>query len=467
MNSAKSVTGSELSLAQLLAQRIVATTHADLTERALHYARAGVTDTIGVTLAGSQEDASSILTSIAAADSGPALLLGTRRRTSLLSAALTNGLSANVIDFDDCTDNLGGHPSSPVLSALLPLAEQRGSSGKDLLLAYVVGVETETQIARAVNFHHYEKGWHPTSTLGVFGAAAACSRLLGLDEHQTATALSTAASMASGIKVNFGTMVKPLHIGHAAHDGLLASLLASRGFTADMMVFEHEHGFFNVYNGKENYIYARATEKWGEPFDIEFPGLAIKQYPCCLSVQSAIDATLSLLRNHPISAERIVRVSARTAARRLKHTDNPHPQSVLQAKLSLQYCLARAILHGEVRVEHFQGSAHQDEPVKRLMQRIEVGIAEPNTEADDKALNADVTITLDDGMSFSKRLDCPIGHEPGIPLPDHLVQEKFLHCTHGILVSEKAEMVYEMLRSLDQAPDVNNIMRLIEQATMA
>src|SRR5205814_1903781 len=153
-------------------------------------------------------------------------------------AALVNGTAAHALDFDDVSNSLGGHPSAPILPAIFALGEvldrpEKPVGGRDFITAYVAGFETETRIARGVHFHHYEKGWHPTATLGVFGAAAASCHLLGLDRAKTAQALAIAASLASGIKANFGTMTKPLHVGHTARNGLFAALLARDGFTAN------------------------------------------------------------------------------------------------------------------------------------------------------------------------------------------------------------------------------------------
>src|SRR5262249_1036915 len=154
-------------------------------------------------------------------------------------------------------------------SALLALAEERGATGEAFIAAYVIGVETEIRLARAVNFHHYDKGWHPTATLGTFGAAAACAHLIGLDASRTATALSIAASLARGLKANFGTMTKPLHIGHCGRNGLFAALLAENGFEAAADVFEHHQGFLNVFNGPGSFDIEKAFANWGEPWEIE------------------------------------------------------------------------------------------------------------------------------------------------------------------------------------------------------
>lgn len=453
-----------MTLADAFAERIVATRYADLPDDALVYARMGLADTLGVTLAGSAEEATRIVDRIAGSEPGRSLVLGTGRRTSPLNAALVNGVAANVVDFDDCNDNLGGHPSAPVLSALLPLAEHLGSGGRDLLVAYIVGVEAETQLARAVNFHHYEKGWHPTSTLGVFGATAASSHLLGLPQAKTAMALAISTSLASGIKANFGTMTKPLHVGQCARNGLLAALLAAEGFDANRAAFEHEHGFFNVFNGPGHHEGARALDKWGSPFDIAYPGLAIKQHPCCLSAQSAIDATISLVRTHDIQADQVASIVSMTSPRRLAHTNRPDPRSALEAKLSLQYCLARAVLHRQLRIEHFEGNAHEDAAARRMMTNVHAETLREPLAGDDEGLGARVVVRTIDGRCVEATIGRPVGHEPGVPLPRALLADKFERCVERRLTNERARDVFAMIEDIENVPNINSLTSMLQLA---
>src|SRR5882672_6605866 len=239
-----------MTLTQELAKRINALRYEDLPPEAVHWAKVGILDTVGVTLAGVREEMTRIVEGTTRGSSGPSLIFGGTRRVGTLEAALVNGAASHALDFDDCNNTIGGHPSAPVLSALFALADDIGAGGQDFLTAYVVGFETETKIGLGVNMYHYTKGWHPTATLGVFGAAAACASLLRLSAAQTATALAIAASFASGIKANFGTMMKPLHVGHCARNGLYAALLAREGYTANAKtVFEHKQGFLDVFNG--------------------------------------------------------------------------------------------------------------------------------------------------------------------------------------------------------------------------
>src|SRR5499427_4398942 len=220
-----------MTIATELARRIRAFTYDGLPDAALEWAKTGILDTVGVTLAGSAEPCAQIMLRVCT-DTGPALVFGSAQRLSVTDAALVNGTASHALDFDDCSNTLGGHPSVPILPGLFALADAMPVSGRDFLAAYVAGFETETRIARAVNFHHYDKGWHPTATLGIFGATAAASRPLELTQDQTATALAIAASFSSGLKANFGTMTKPLHVGHCARNGVMAAMRA-RGYDGE------------------------------------------------------------------------------------------------------------------------------------------------------------------------------------------------------------------------------------------
>ena len=446
-----------MTIAETLADRIAAVTFESLPPDAVHWAKVAILDTVGCILAGADEPCARIVGRQATigTSGGDCLVFGQDRRVGPLEAALINGTAAHALDYDDCSDTLGGHPSAPILPALFALAETRGSNGRDFIAAYVTGWEAETRIARGINFHHYEKGWHPTGTLGVFGAAAGCSKLLGLSPEQTATALAICTSLSCGIKANFGSMVKALHIGYAARNGMFAAMLAREGFNASADAFEHHHGFFNVFNGPGTYDAARALEKWGNPFDISFPGMAIKQYPCCLSVQSPIDATLRLVRARGIHPDDILSVRVQTAPRRLAHTNIESPRDDLEAKLSLQYCLARAAVNGQVRVEHFRDDAFRAPEIQAFMRRISPQGA-ANLQIGD-ALGAVVTIETRSGLTATESIDRPVGHEPGTPLPEHLLKQKFMGCMPGVLEPPAAERLYQLLCDVNNIKDVRTV----------
>ena len=337
--------------------------------QAIDTARMAIMDTIGVSLAGAREDCTLAVYRVCrrTMGSGSSLIFGQTGGVDVLSAALVNGTASHALDFDDCSNTLGGHPSAPIVPALWALAEERDCNGEDVLVAYISGVEVETKIGRAVNFHHYEKGWHPTATLGTFGSAAACSRLLNLDAKKTAAALGLAASMAAGIKANFGTMTKPFHVGQASRNGLLAALLAEEGMTANPDALEGDQGFFEVFNGTGNYNPDVVMKTWADPLDIIEPGIAFKRHPCCASTHPAIDALLVLREKHGLTAGSVKHIRSWTHPRRLNHTNRPDPKTGLDGKFSVQYVLARALRDGVVSLEHFSDAAVQDAEIHALL----------------------------------------------------------------------------------------------------
>lgn len=455
-------TSGQRGFALALAERATALNSENLGADAFRWAKVGVLDTLGVTLAGSREDAARLVAASLDLACGPSLLLGSTRRAGALDAALVNGTASHVLDFDDSNNTMGGHPSAPVLSALLALAdEEENISGRDFLLAYVTGFEVETKIGLAVNFHHYQKGWHPTATLGVFGAAAACGRLMGLDAKRMATALAISASLASGIKANFGTMVKPLHVGHCARNGLFAARLAQQGFTANACsVFEHEQGFLDVFNGVGTYDTARAIAEWSSPLDIVQPSIAIKQYPCCGSTHPAIDALLSLMREHNFMPAQVRCLQAWIHPRRLKHTNRPHPLTALEAKFSLQYVLARALINGRVGVQDFEGDAYQDKKVRDLMLRIEVAAYDENMFDATNHFGAVVRVTFVDGSVKEARVEQALGRDSAHPLPQDLLQAKFELCARTVL---REEAVADVVNNVACIETLNDMRTLSEQ----
>jgi 2-methylcitrate dehydratase PrpD len=451
-----------MTLALELAKRINELSYNELPGQAIHWAKVGLLDYLGVTLAGSREPAPRLaLEALGTPAAGAAALFGKNQRVGALDAALVNGTAAHALDFDDCNNTFGGHPSVPILPALFALADESGASGRDFLTAYVTGFEVETKIALAVHFHHYMKGWHPTATLGVFGAAAASAKLMGLDDERTATALAIAASFASGVKSNFGTMVKPLHVGHCTRNGLYAARLARAGFTAGPDALEHKQGFFNVFNGEGTYDASRILGRWADPLDIVSPGIAIKQYPCCGSTHPALDAALELARRHKLTPGGIERIDAWIHARRLEHTNRPDPRSELDAKFSLQYCLARAVTDHKIMIEHFEGEAHRDAGVRELMSRVHVAPYTTEQFPADNHFGAEVRVRTTGGGILSAKVDQPLGRTSASPLPPELLKEKFENCSLRALRPEQVTQLYAATQRLEELPDVRELTGII------
>ncbi|MBR1229008.1 MULTISPECIES: MmgE/PrpD family protein [unclassified Bradyrhizobium] len=451
-------------LLQHLAQRVLAFEKRQLTKGAVASARACILDAIGVTLAGYPEPCTQILlkTPGVATAPGPALIFGSARRTSALDAALINGTASHALDFDDFSGIMGGHHSVPLVSTLFALAEERGGTGEDLIAAYVIGVEVEIRLARAVNFHHYDKGWHPTATLGIFGTAAAACHLMKLDHAKTTMALCIAASLAGGLKANFGTMTKPLHIGQCCRNGLLAALLAEGGFDAATDVFEHQQGFLNVFNGPGTFDPDKLFQNWGAPWEIEAKSIALKQFPCCGSTHPAIAMALQLRREDKVKAADISRIEVLPHGRRLRHTNNPHPQTSLQAKFSVQYVVARALRYGVLRLKDFEGDAHFDPEITRL---LDLTTASPHPDMADDAEDqwgAEVIVTLKDGTRLSRRVDNLVGRGGDNPMSSSELWDKFNDCAARSLPREQIAPLFERLETLEKVTEIAQVTRLLE-----
>lgn len=451
-------------LLQELARRVLAFDKRQLTARAIFQAKAGILDTIGVTLAGYPEPCTQILlkTPGVATAPGSALIFGSARRTSVLDAVLINGTASHALDFDDFSGIMGGHHSVPLVSTLIALAEDRGGSGLDLIAAYVVGVEVQIRLARAVNFHHYDKGWHPTSTLGIFGTAAAACHLMKLDQAQTTMALCIAASMASGLKANFGTMTKPLHVGQCCRNGVLAAFLAERGFDAATDAFEHRQGFLNVFNGPGKFDAAKMFENWGEPWEVEAKSIALKQFPCCGSTHPAIAMALKLRREERIDVTDVARIEVLPHGRRLRHTNTPHPETSLEAKFSVQYVVARALLNGAVRLKDFEGDAHLDSEIQCLL-ALTTAIPHPDMADDAEGQwGAEVIVTLRNGNRHARRIDNLVGRGGDDPMSRDEMWEKFSDCAPRSLPSEQVALLFERLETFEEVTDIAQVTRLLE-----
>ena len=452
-------------IAERLAERITAFDASQITPKARERALIGIVDTVAVMLAGARTPCVATLRKVPgiADTSGPCTLVAQAEKVSMLDAALVNGTAAHALDYDDFSSVFGGHQSAPLVPALFALAEAEKSSGKDVVTAYVVGVETEIRLARAVHFHHYDKGWHPTATLGTIGAAAATSRLLRLSAEKTVIALALAVSQAAGVKANFGTMTKPFHVGMCARAGLLSTLLAREGFTANPSAFEHPQGFFEVFNGPGTYDADRLLQNWAEPLELEDEGIVVKAYPCCGSTHAAIKAALQLRAKGSLKPAEIASVRILPHGRRLKHTDTSHPRTELQAKFSVQYVVARALLDGAVKLEHFEESAIAEAAVTDLLSRTQA-MAHPDMPDDaDSQWAAEVVVHTTDGRRLSHRIDNLMADGGAIPNSVSGIWGKFMDCAEAAqLPGDTGGAIFERLETLESASDMSQVLRLMK-----
>lgn len=455
---------SQPSILEQLADRIFSFDVTGIPPQAYRLAKTAMIDTLGVTIAGAGEPCTTILlkTPGVAAAPGICSLFGLKHQTSALDAAFINGTASHALDYDDFSQPMGGHQSAPLMAPLMALAQERGLSGLSLLQSYIVGIETEIRLARAVNFYHYDKGWHPTATLGVFGAAAACAHLLALNRTQITTALAIAASFASGLKANFGTMVKPLHVGQCARNGLLAALMAQAGYDANPAALEHKQGFFNAFNGPGNFDETRIFENWAAPLEVLSPSMGLKQFPCCGSAIPAVAMALQLRNEESFAIEDIEKVEILPHRRRLPHTNNPDPQTPLAAKFSVQYAVCLALINGAPRLKDFEGTAHFDPDIRRLMSRT---IAREHPDMPDDSpeqFGAEVILTLKSGDKLSRRINSLIGRGADNPMSEQELWEKFSDCAQRSLDQSRVKSLFSSLQNLENVQDVSEIAMLMQ-----
>ena len=449
-----------MTIALEFAKRINAMKFEDYPQEAIDWAKVAIIDTLGVTLAGTLEETTKIPFRVMGAGTapGPSLLWGSAMRTSPLDAALINGVAAHALDFDDCHDTLGGHPSAPLVPCGLALGDDIGFSDIGSFGGEIETPNIDRLANEGLRFTHYTKGWHPTSSLGIFGAATTCGRLLKLDDEKMAVALALSCSMSSGIKANFGTMTKPLHVGLVNRNGLFAALMAKEGFTASFEAFEHKQGYFEVYNGAGTYDANKILDGWGDPLQILQPGVAIKQYPSCAATHPAADALLMIKNDNNLTADDVTKIESKTYEWRLQHTNRPDPKSALDAKFSVQYVMARALLDGQLKLEHFEGDAFTDPKVKDILKRVE---STAHDLADDR-FSATVTITTKDGQTIEQYIPRARGRGPSVALAPEDVQTKFINCASRVLPGDQAEQLLAAGEALETLGDIRNITKLME-----
>ena len=446
-----------------LARFVAETSYESLPKEAVVAAKRAVLDTLAVSIAGHREEAGQIIAAYTrelAAD-GDAGVIGCGFRAAATEAALANGAFAHALDYDDVNLSMRGHPSAPVLPAVLALGERSGATGRQVIVAFVLGFEVECKVGAAMGGSSYAHGWHPTATLGTLGAAAASAKLLRLETDATRAALGIAASTAGGTRQNFGTMTKPLHVGVAARNGVAAGLLAQRGFTADPDIIEAPLGFLPLFARPGDYDPDKVTASLGEPFDIVHPGIGVKLYPCCYATHRALDAVLALQRERSVDPERVqevtVEVSRGTGMPLIHH----RPQTGLEGKFSMEYCLAAALLDRRVSLASFADEAVQRPQAQDLLRRVDMIEAKDAPHGEGPILGpATVTLTLDDGSRLSRRVDIPKG-DPRAPVTWEELAAKYRDCAAEVLSPEATERTLQIIESLEAAPNVRELMDLV------
>jgi 2-methylcitrate dehydratase PrpD len=373
-------------------------------------------------------------------------VLGTAAVASAGNAALANGTAAHALDYDDMCFVSLAHPSAPLVAAAWAVAEGSGASGRALLDAYVVGFEIEGRLGRAMNPRHYQRGWHCTSTIGTIGAAAAASRLLGLDAARAGHALAIAASEASGLKENFGTMAKPLHAGLAARNGVLAAQLARAGLTASPAAIEGPQGFLAAMDSERPSLSGFAADL-GARWEILDTGITVKLYPSCAGTHPSLDALLDLRRAERFTAADVERVEIGVDAITPTILLYDRPSTGLEGKFSMPFCAAAALVDGRVGIDTFDDGRVKDLAIADMQSRVTMHV-DPTLDASAPALTqAKVTVRLKDGRVLSAAADGARGY-PARPASDDELASKFLACATRALPERDARRLLDRVRNL-------------------
>jgi 2-methylcitrate dehydratase PrpD len=418
-------------------------------------------DTVGVMLGGASEAVARIVQRVILAD-GACSVLGTAVRTTATDAALANGTAAHAHDYDDMCFVSLAHPSAPLVAAGLAVAESAGASGRAVLEAYVVGFEIEGRLGRAMNPRHYRRGWHCTSTLGTIGAAAACARLFGLDRAETAHALAIAASEASGLKENFGTMVKPLHGGLAARNGILAAQLARAGMTASAAAFEGPQGFLAAMDGESPSLEPFAGDlntRW----EILDTGITVKLYPSCAATHPPLDALLDLRRREGFTPADVDAIDVGVDPITPTVLLYDRPSSPLEGKFSMPFCAAAALVYGHVGLDTFTEQRLFDPHILAVQSRVAMTIDPTLDPSAPPLTQARVSVRLKDGRMFTAAANGARGY-PQNPASDEELATKFVSCATRCMPDTQARAALEALRTIDEATDIRPVMVAINGA---
>jgi 2-methylcitrate dehydratase PrpD len=444
----------------------------DVPREAVALAKRCVIDGLGVMLAGSTTRGSGIVRDYVRANQGMGEATVFARdafRAATASAALANGASGHALDWDDTQlssspERIFGlltHPTMPPLAAALAVGERLRVSGSQFLEAFLIGFEVECKIADAIHPDHYKKGFHSSGTVGTFGAMASAARLLGLDKEALAHALSTTASTCSGIRVNFGTMTKPLHVGRAAQNGIVAAELAKRGFTGGADGLDGPWGFFSVFSFGGGFEADRIVGRLGDPYSIVSPGVSIKPYPCGVLGHPSMDAMRTLVTTHDVKPDEIRAIRLRAGSNILNPLRYPIAQTELEAKFSPAFMLSAIAIRRRAGVHEFSDEFVRSAPVQDMMRRTTT-VLDPAIEARgfDK-IRSTVEVDLHDGRHLVAHADERYRGGPDRPFTREELHEKFTECAELVLPASAITETLGLVESLEDVSDITNLVGLL------
>ncbi len=445
----------------------------DVPEKVVYLAKRSIIDALGLAVAGARSDVGTITRGHVESQScgAEATILGTAVRSSARLAAFANGVAIHADDYDDTQlsekpDRVYGlliHPTAPVLPAAFALAERMGKSGADTLLSYLVGVEVGTKVAEAIEARHYEDGFHSTATIGAIAAAAAAGKLEGLDVEQQLVALALGASQAAGLRENFGTMIKPFHAGRAAESGVIASSLARMGFTGADNILEARRGFFNAAGG--GFDEASINGRLGDPWTFASPGISIKPHPSGSLTHPAMNAMLGLVLEYDIRPEQIDRITVGASRHMPNALIHNRPVNGLQAKFSMEFCMAILVLERKAGLHQFADSEVTRPDVAEMVGKVEFRAHSDADKAGFHTMRSFVDVYLKDGTHHAAEADYAKG-SPQIPMSDEELVAKLAECLEwGGVGAEFAQEVAERVMHIEEQPSLDGIVGMLRRAS--
>lgn len=460
------------SLTEAAATFVAGLSYDDLPEEAVRIARRQILDGLACQIGGTEQEALAVMARYVTGIGGAAqarLVGDASLRVPAHLAALWNGLAGHAMDWDDTqlarhpgrAYGLMTHPTMPPLSAALAVADMLGGvSGRDFIAAFVAGFEVECKVAEAINPDHYMRGFHSSGTLGTFGSAAAAAKLLKLDAGRIRQTISIAASMASGIRANFGTMTKPLHVGRSSENGVTAALLVKEGFTGDLDGLDGRWGFLTIAGpgGNPDYV----IDEFGHPFSIADPGTSIKPYPSGVLTHPAMDALLFLMRDEKLTADDIARVDLHAANNVLGPIRFQFAETELQGKFSFQFLLAAIMVAGRAGKREFTNEFVRSAPVVAAQTRVFTH-HDPEIEAMGyDRIRSRIEVTATDGRTLVREADENYRGSPLNPLSDTEIEGKFSDAAAGLLAADQCERVFETVWRLEDEADATKLLALMD-----
>ena len=430
---------------RLLARFVVASKWSDVPEIARKEAARSIVNWVGCALGGARHETVECALSALSELSGPraATVLGRKERLDVLLASLLNGISSHVLDFDDTHLETIIHPAGPVAPVLLALAERQTMSGADFLHAFILGVEVECRIGMAVYPWHYDQGYHITGSAGVFGAAAAAGKILGLDETQMTWALGIAATQSAGLREMFGTMCKAFHPGRAAQNGLTAALLAAKNFTSSEQSLEAPRGFAHVLSEERDF--SKLTRGLGETYEVTRN--TYKPFPCGIVIHPAIDACIQLRNENSLRASDIARVELRVHPLVLELTGKKTPMRGLEGKFSVYHSAAVALLRGVVGQREYSDEAVRDPEVVALRDRVTATV-DPGVREEEVFAR----VVLASGRVLEKHVEHVVGSLAN-PLSNADLETKFRGQAEGVLSEGEIQELLSLCWSVASLPN--------------